>query len=41
MTQKELAELVGVTRKTIMAIEKSKRSPTLLIQLRLATWQKQ
>jgi DNA-binding XRE family transcriptional regulator len=41
MTQKELEELVGVTRQTIMTIEKSKHSQTLLIKLRLATWQKQ
>jgi putative transcriptional regulator len=41
MTHKELAELVDVTRQTIMAIEKSKHSPTLFIQLRLANWLKQ
>lgn len=29
MTQKELAERVGVTRQTIMAIENTKYSPTL------------
>ncbi|WP_299662572.1 MULTISPECIES: helix-turn-helix transcriptional regulator [Ruegeria] len=29
MTQKELAERVGVTRQTIVAIENAKYSPTL------------
>jgi len=29
MTQKDLAEKVGVTRQTIVAIEKAKYSPTL------------
>ena len=29
MTQKDLAERVGVTRQTIVAIEKAKYSPTL------------
>ena len=36
MTQKELAELVGVTRQTIMAIEKSKHSPTLEIAFKIS-----
>ncbi|MGS2719159.1 helix-turn-helix transcriptional regulator [Paraglaciecola aestuariivivens] len=36
MTQKELAELVGVTRQTIMAIEKCKHSPTLDIAFKIA-----
>ncbi|MFT6776864.1 MAG: putative transcriptional regulator [Paraglaciecola sp.] len=36
MTQKELAELVGVTRQTIMAIEKSKHSPTLEVAFNIA-----
>lgn len=36
MTQKELAELVGVTRQTIMAIEKSKHSPTLDVAFKIA-----
>lgn len=36
MTQKELAELVGVTRQTIMAIEKSKHSPTLEVAFKIA-----
>jgi len=36
MTQKELAELVGVTRQTIMAIEKSKYSPTLEMAFQIA-----
>ncbi len=37
MTQQELAELVGVTRQTIIAIEKSKYSPTLEIAFKIAT----
>ena len=36
MTQKELGELVGVTRQTIMAIEKSKYSPTLEVAFKIA-----
>ena len=36
MTQKELAELVGVTRQTIMAIEKCKHSPTLDVAFKIA-----
>ncbi|PWL24368.1 MAG: transcriptional regulator [Fluviicola sp. XM-24bin1] len=37
MTQQELAEAVGVTRQTIVAIEKGKYSPTLEIAFRMAT----
>ena len=36
MTQQELAELVGVTRQTIMAIEKCKYSPTLEVAFKIA-----
>lgn len=36
MTQKELAELVGVTRQTIAAIENSKYSPTLELAFKIA-----
>lgn len=36
MTQQELAELVGVTRQTIMSIEKSKYSPTLELAFKIA-----
>ncbi len=36
MTQKELADLVGVTRQTIMAIEKCKHSPTLEVAFKIA-----
>lgn len=36
MTQKDLAELVGVTRQTIAAIEKSKYSPSLELAFRIA-----
>ncbi|XOV69363.1 MAG: helix-turn-helix transcriptional regulator [Fluviicola sp.] len=36
MTQQELAESVGVTRQTIVAIEKGKYSPTLEIAFRMA-----
>ena len=36
MTQQELAELVGVTRQTIMAIEKSKYSPSLETAFKIA-----
>lgn len=37
MTQRELAELVGVTRQTIIAIEKSKYSPTLEVAFKIST----
>jgi putative transcriptional regulator len=36
MTQKQLAEEVGVTRQTIVAIEKGKYSPSLDLAFRIA-----
>ncbi len=36
MTQQALAEKVGVTRQTIMAIEKSRYSPSLELAFRIA-----
>lgn len=36
MTQKDLAELVGVTRQTIVAIEKGKYSPSLELAFKIA-----
>ena len=36
MTQQELAERVGVTRQTILSIEKSKYTPSVALALRLA-----
>lgn len=36
MTQQELAELVGVTRQTIGAIESAKYSPSLELAFRIA-----
>ena len=36
MTQQELAEKVGVTRQTIIAIEKGKYSPSLELAFRIA-----
>lgn len=36
MTQKDLAERVGVTRQTIVAIEKAKYSPSLELAFRIA-----
>ena len=36
MTQQELAQKVGVTRQTIVAIEKAKYSPTLELAFRIA-----
>lgn len=36
MTQKELAQKVGVTRQTIVAIEKGKYSPSLELAFRIA-----
>jgi len=36
MTQKELAEYVGVSRQTICAIEHSKHSPSLEVAFRIA-----
>lgn len=36
MTQQELADKVGVTRQTIVAIEKGKYSPSLELAFRIA-----
>lgn len=36
MTQKDLAQLVGVTRQTIVAIEKAKYSPTLELAFKIS-----
>ncbi|MCF6273649.1 MAG: helix-turn-helix transcriptional regulator, partial [Rhodobacteraceae bacterium] len=36
MTQKQLAEIVGVTRQTIVAIEKAKYSPSLELAFLIA-----
>ena len=36
MTQQQLAEAVGVTRQTIVAIENGKYSPTLELAFRIA-----
>ncbi|TVQ21506.1 MAG: transcriptional regulator [Spirochaetaceae bacterium] len=36
MTQQELAEIVGVTRQTIVAIEKQRYSPSLELAFRIA-----
>lgn len=36
MTQKQLAEQIGVTRQTVMAIESNKYSPTLEIAFKIA-----
>jgi len=36
MTQQELAEQVGVSRQTIVAIEKGKYSPTLELAFKIA-----
>lgn len=36
MTQKDLAERVGVTRQTIVAIEAAKYSPTLELAFKIA-----
>lgn len=36
MTQKELAERVGVTRQTINAVESSKYAPSLEVAFRIA-----
>lgn len=37
MTQKDLAQKVGVTRQTIVAIENAKYSPTLELAFKIAT----
>lgn len=36
LTQEELAEIVGVTRQTILAIEKNKYLPSLLLAIKIA-----
>ncbi|PIR89249.1 MAG: transcriptional regulator [Candidatus Harrisonbacteria bacterium CG10_big_fil_rev_8_21_14_0_10_40_38] len=36
ITQEELAEAVGVTRQTIIAIEKGNYSPSILLALKIA-----
>ncbi len=36
LTQEELAELAGVTRQTIIAIEKSNYTPSVLLALKIA-----
>lgn len=36
MTQKQLADLIGVTRQTVMAIESNKYSPTLEVAFKIA-----
>lgn len=36
MTQKQLAEQVGVTRQTILAMEKGKYSPSLELAFKIA-----
>jgi putative transcriptional regulator len=36
MTQQQLADMVGVTRQTIVAIEKEKYSPSLELAFRIA-----
>jgi len=37
ITQEELAEKVGVTRQTIIAIEKGNYTPSLLLAFKIAT----
>ena len=36
MTQQELAERIGVTRQTVMAIEKGKYAPSLEVAFKIA-----
>ena len=36
MTQQQLADIVGVTRQTILAIEQAKYSPTLELAFKIA-----
>ncbi len=38
VTQEELAEAVGVSRQTIIAIEKGNYTPSLLLALRIAKY---
>ncbi|MBQ4864821.1 helix-turn-helix transcriptional regulator [Pseudoalteromonas sp. MMG013] len=37
MTQKQLAQEIGVTRQTVMAIEANKYSPSLEVAFKIAT----
>ncbi|CAH9050861.1 hypothetical protein PSECIP111951_00280 [Pseudoalteromonas holothuriae] len=37
MTQKQLAEAIGVTRQTVMAIEANKYSPSLEVAFKIAS----
>ncbi|MBD3386673.1 helix-turn-helix domain-containing protein [candidate division KSB1 bacterium] len=37
MTQQELADKIGVTRQTVLAIESAKYSPSLELAFRMAT----
>ncbi|NOU50176.1 helix-turn-helix transcriptional regulator [Pseudoalteromonas sp. JBTF-M23] len=37
MTQKQLADAIGVTRQTVMAIEANKYSPSLEVAFKIAT----
>ncbi|BBN83374.1 transcriptional regulator [Pseudoalteromonas sp. A25] len=36
MTQKQLADIIGVTRQTVMAIEANKYSPSLEVAFKIA-----
>lgn len=38
ITQNELAMVLGVTRQTIIALEKQKYSPSLILAIRLSTY---
>ena len=38
VTQEELAEKIGVSRQTIIAIEKGRYTPSVLLALKLATY---
>ena len=38
ITQEELAEAVGVTRQTIIAVEKGNYTPSVLLALRMAKY---
>ncbi|MTI95262.1 MAG: helix-turn-helix transcriptional regulator [Firmicutes bacterium] len=38
LTQAELAEAVGVTRQTIIAVENNKYAPTLRLALKIAAY---
>ena len=41
VTQEELAEAVGVTRQTVIAIEKGNYTPSVLLALKIAKFFKQ